>query len=426
MKPPPRLNGSMTGSVQEWNVPNRVVFGSGAVAETGEYLAELGVERPLVVTDAGVRDAGVVDPLLESIDHAGVDYTVFDGVHPDPTDDLVHEAAAAYDAAFEGRGADGVVGIGGGSSIDTAKAVSILATNDGSILDYEGSGNVPNAPPPTAYVPTTAGTGSEVSHWTIVKDSETGVKEEIGDVALLADLAVVDPDLTASAPPAVTAQTGMDALTHAVEAYVSIRAQRQTSALALDAIELVGQNLRRAVGYRGEGDAARAARAGMPRAGRALTGMAQASTQAGMAFNGAGLGAVHALSHQVGGLYGVPHGLANAVLLPYVMEFNRPQVPVAFVEVAAALGEDVDPDAPAHRAAYRAVQAVRELADDVGIPRTLADTAADREAVDRLAAQALEDGSLTGNPRTTTQAELAGVLARAFDGDLEYESVLGS
>lgn len=416
----------MTGSVQEWNVPNRVLFGSGAVAETGDYLAEFGVERPLIVTDAGVRDAGVLEGLIDSIDRAGIDYEVFDGVHTDPTDELVHEAAAAYDEAFDGVGADAVVGIGGGSSIDTAKAASILAANDGHILDYAGSGNVPNPTPPTVFLPTTAGTGSEVGHWTIVKDGETGVKEEVGDVKLLADVAVVDPDLTASAPQAVRAQTGMDALTHAVEAYVSIRAQRQTSALALDAVELVGEHLRRAVGYRGEGDAARAARAGMPRAGTALAGMARASTQAGMAFNGAGLGAVHALSHQVGGLYGVPHGLANAVLLPYVMEYNRPQVPEAFVEVAAALGEDVDPDAPAHRAAYRAVRAVRELASDVGIPRTLADTAAEREGVDRLAALALEDGSLTGNPRATTQAELAGVLARAFDGDLEYESVLGS
>lgn len=409
----------MTGSVQEWNVPNRVLFGSGAVAETGGYLAELGVERPLVVTDAGVRDAGVLEGLIDSIDRAGVDHELFDGVHPDPTDELVHEAAAAYDAAFGGRGADGLIGIGGGSSIDTAKAASILAANDGSILDFEGSGNVPNATPTTVFVPTTAGTGSEVGHWTIVKDAETGVKEEIGDVKLLADVAVVDPDLTASAPQAVRAQTGMDALTHAVEAYASIRAQRQTSALALDAVELVGEHLRRAVGYRGDGEAAGAAGVGM-----ALAGMARASTQAGMAFNGAGLGAVHALSHQVGGVYGVPHGLANAVLLPYVMEFNRPQAAEAFVEVAAALGEDVDRGAPAHREAYRAVRAVRELADDVGIPRTLADTAAEREGIDRLAAQALEDGSLTGNPRTTTQAELAGVLERAFDGDLEYESVL--
>ncbi|MFB6184940.1 MAG: iron-containing alcohol dehydrogenase family protein [Haloarculaceae archaeon] len=397
----------MTRNLQMWNVPNRVLFGSGAVAEIGSYLAEFGVDRALVVTDEGVRSAGVLDPVLDAIEDAGGDYTVFDGVVPDPTDTVVHEAARQYDEVD----ADGLVGIGGGSSIDTAKAASILATNGGHILDYEGSGNVDAATPPTVYVPTTAGSGSEVGNWCIVRDSETDRKEEIGDVKLLADLALVDPDLTASAPAPVKAATGMDVLTHSVEAYVSIKAQSQTSALALDAVEKVGQYLPRAVEYRGGDD-------------EALAKMARASSQAGMAFNGAGLGAVHAVSHQVGGQFGVPHGLANAIVLPYVMEYNRPQVPEKLVAVAEALGEDVDPSAPARREAYKAVRAARELADSVRIPRSLAGTAAEREAVSDLAADALEDGSLTGNPRATDQDDLERVLERAFDGDLDYERVL--
>ncbi|MFB6087924.1 MAG: iron-containing alcohol dehydrogenase, partial [Haloarculaceae archaeon] len=173
----------MTDTTHMWNAPNRMLFSWGGVAEIGSYLREFDVERPLVVTDEGVEQAGVLDPLLAAIDDAGKEYAVWSGVEPDPTDEIVHEAAAAYDEAD----ADMALGIGGGSSIDTAKAVSILATNDGHILDYVGSGNVPNAPPPTVYVPTTAGTGSEVGHWTIVKDTDTNIKEEIGDVKLLAD-----------------------------------------------------------------------------------------------------------------------------------------------------------------------------------------------------------------------------------------------
>lgn len=397
----------MTDNLQMWNVPNRVLFGPGAATETGTYLEALGADRVLVVTDEGVRAAGVLDPVLDSIEAAGRSYEVFDQVHPDPTDTLVHDAADAYGAAD----ADLMLGIGGGSSIDTAKAASILATNDGHVLDFEGSGNVPNPTPPSVYIPTTSGTGSEVGHWTIVKDSETDVKEEIGDMKLLADLALVDPELTESVPPAVKAATGMDVLTHAVEAYVSIRAQSQTSALALDSVEKVGTHLPNAVEYRGGHD-------------EALAAMARASTQAGMAFNGAGLGAAHALSHQVGGMFGVPHGLANAVVLPYVMEYNMPQVPESMVDIAEALGEKVDRSNPASVEGYRAVGATRRLADSIRIPRTLAETSAERDAIPELAERALDDGSLTGNPRITDHGDMVAVLERAFDGDLEYEQVL--
>ncbi|WP_435157975.1 iron-containing alcohol dehydrogenase family protein [Haladaptatus sp. DFWS20] len=397
----------MTHRLTEWNVPNRVLFGRGAAEEIGSYFDQFDAERALIVTDEGVRNAGVLKPIFDSIESAGKDYAIFDGVQPDPTDTVVHEAADAYDDAD----ADLVLGIGGGSSLDTAKAASIVATNGGHILDYKGSGTVPHATPPSIYIPTTSGTGSEVGHWCIVKDSETNVKEEIGDVKLLADLALIDPDLTASVPPAVKSATGMDVLTHAVEAYVSIKAQSQTSAIALDSIEKVGNNLTRAVEYR-NGDVT------------ALTAMARASMQAGMAFNGAGLGAVHALSHQIGGQFGVPHGLANAILLPYVMEYNLPQVPQKFCEIAEALGEPIDRNSRVQLEAFKAIRAVRELGDSVHIPNTLAATAAERNAIPELAEQALEDGSLTGNPRITDQDDMEQILERAFDGVLEYKSRL--
>jgi alcohol dehydrogenase class IV len=395
----------MNQGLTEWNVPNRVVFGRGAADKVGSYIEQLNADRALLVTDEGVRKAGVLDPVLSSIESAGKEYAIFDGVRPDPTDTVVHEAADAYDDAS----ADLVIGIGGGSSLDTAKAMSIVVANDGHILDFKGSGNVHEAPPPSIYIPTTSGTGSEVGHWCIVKDSETNIKEEIGDVKLLADLALIDPDLTASAPPPVKAATGMDVLTHAIEAYVSIKAQSQTSALALDSIEKVGENLARAVEYR-NGDPA------------ALTAMARASMQAGMAFNGAGLGAVHALSHQIGGQFGVPHGLVNAILLPYVMEYNLPQVPEEFCTIADALGESIDRRTQLE--AYKAVRAVRELGDSVRIPESLDVTAAEREAIPKLAEQALNDGSLTGNPRITDQDDMERILERAFNGVFEYESRL--
>lgn len=397
----------MTDTMEEWNAPNQMLFSWGGLREIGPYIRKFEAEHPFVITDDGVNKSGVLDPLYDTLNGITKDYTIWTGVKPDPTDEIVHMAADAYESA----GADLVIGAGGGSSIDTAKAAAIVATNNEPILEYEGSDNVPNELPPTIYLPTTAGTGSEVGHWTIIKDAKTDVKKEIGDVKLLADLALVDPELVASAPQSVRAATGMDVLTHAVEAYVSIKAQSPTSALALDAIEKVGIHLPRAVEYRGDDR-------------EALTKMSRASMQAGMAFNGAGLGAVHAISHQVGGRFGVPHGLANAIILPYVMEYNLPQVPNLLSDVAGALGEKVGPSVPPRLEAFKAVRATRRLADAVRIPRTLADTAAEQSAIPELAEKALGDGSLTGNPRTTSKDDIETILKRAFDGDLEYETVL--
>jgi alcohol dehydrogenase len=233
--------------------------------------------------------------------------------------------------------------------------------------------------------------------------------EVIGDIKQLADLAVVDPALTESAPEPVKASTGMDVLTHAIEAYVSIRSQSQTSALAIDAIEKVARFLPRAVGYSGSDR-------------EALSKMARASMQAGMAFNGAGLGVVHAISHQIGGTFGVSHGLANAILLPYALEYNLPQVPELMIDIAEAMGEDVNRSRPAQIEGYKATRATRRLADTVGIPETLSDTAADRNAIAELSEQALDDGSLTGNPRTTERDDIEGILRNAFQGNFRYRN----
>ncbi|ARS90571.1 iron-containing alcohol dehydrogenase family protein [Natrarchaeobaculum aegyptiacum] len=397
----------MTSTLERWFVPPRNVFGWGTARTAGSVVDDLECSTVLVVTDDGVKDAGVLDPITDSLEAAGVAYELFDGTVPDPTASVVATAADRYGAVD----ADGIVAVGGGSSIDTAKAAAAMTTTDGSILEYAGLGQLPNDTPPLVILPTTSGTGSEATTWSVIRDEAEGVKRSIGDQALLPDAAIVDPELTESVPVPIAAATGMDALTHAIEAYVSVHRQSQTSALALDSIEKIGAFLPRAVGRRGTDR-------------EALTAMAKASNQAGMAFNGAGLGAVHALSHQVGAQFHVPHGLANAVLLPYVMEYNLPVVPEELVDVAEALGEAVDSTEPARREGYRAVRAVRRLCDDVDIPRTLEDVDADPDAIEGLAAQAMRDGSLIGNPRDTDVGDLETILERAFEGTLEYENVL--
>lgn len=397
----------MTSTVERWFVPPRNVFGWGTARTAGSVVDDLECSTVLLVTDDGVRDAGVLEPVTDSLESAEITYELFDETVPDPTASVVATAADRY-AAVD---ADGIVAVGGGSSIDTAKAAAAMTSTDGSILEYAGIGQLPNETPPLVILPTTSGTGSEATTWSVIRDEAEGVKRSIGDQALLPDAAIVDPALTESVPAPIAAATGMDALTHAIEAYVSVHRQSQTSALALDSIEKIGAFLPRAVGRRGTDR-------------EALTAMATASNQAGMAFNGAGLGAVHALSHQVGAQFHVPHGLANAVLLPYVMEYNLPVVPEELVAVAEALGESVDRDEPARKAGYRAVRAVRRLCDDVDIPRTLEDVDADPDAIEGLAAQAMRDGSLIGNPRDTDVDDLEAILERAFEGDLEYESVL--
>ena len=394
------------GSTYVWNSPETVVFGPGVVDELGTRVGRFDVDRALIVTDEGVRSVGIAQRVVESLATAGIDAAVFDGVKPDPTDETVHRAADAYAEAD----ADGIVAVGGGSSIDAAKGASIIASNGGHVLDCEGYDEVDQPTPPTAYVPTTAGTGSEVSHWCIITNTKTDVKEEIGDLELLADIALVDPELTASAPPTVRAAAGMDALTHAVESFVSIRAQPHTDALALDAVRLVGRFLTSAVESRDPPEAA-------------LTGMAQASMQAGVAFNGAGNCAVHALAHQVGSMFGVPHGVANAILLPYVMEYNALVVGEELAQLAAALeGRDAPKRGP--DAGTEAVNAVCRLRDAVRIPETLAETSAERSAIGKMADRAMDDGCIPNNPRRASHDDLEELLRRAFDGELRYGSVL--
>lgn len=335
------------------NSPNDVRYGMGATDELEGFATEHGFGSALVVTDAGVVEAGVVDPVLDVLSAAGVDTHVFDGVTPEPK--LQQVVAAAEELAV--IDADLVVGVGGGSCMDTAKLASVLAAHDIPVRELLGMGNVPGPGHPTVLIPTTAGTGSEVTHIGVFADEEDGNnKKVVYSEHLFCDCALVDPTLTRSLPPGVAAATGMDALSHAIESYVSTLRTPITDVLARRAIELIGDNLRQAVHQGRHNDEARYQ-------------MSLAAMMAGQAFVNSGLGAVHALTYPLGVEYGIGHGRANAVLLPHVMRYNAPAEPERLADIAQLLGGNEGKTTLEQ--ARSAADAVAALNDDIDIPNRI-------------------------------------------------------
>lgn len=377
-------------------IPTDVHFGCGAVASLADRVRAAGGTRLLLVTDAGIRAAGLLERATTPLEAAGIPFTIFDRVTPDSSSTLITEGVEALRSA----GCDAVVGLGGGSSLDTAKAVAALATNPGTPLDYVGLHKVTARPLPMVAVPTTAGTGSEVSLWSVFTDDARKLKVAIGGIMLYPAVAICDPDLTLDLPPALTAATGMDALAHAIECYTNNACGPISAALALSAVELIGRHLRPA------------ALNGRDRAAR--YGMMVASTMAGMAMNPTRLGLAHALAMPLGsGDLKIPHGLAVAVTLPPVMEFNHLAAPERFAAVARALGEPVDGFSTA-AAAAAAAPAVRRLADEVGIPRGLAGCNLRESDIPAIVDEAMKSGNVVVNPRRTQAGELAEILRRAL------------
>jgi len=302
------------------------VHGPGAVARLGATLRELGVTRPLLVTDPGVAAAGLVDRALEHAE--GV--VVFDEVRPNPDIALVDRGAHVYAES----GCDGLVGLGGGSSIDTAKSIGVVAEHGGSILDYEwGREPITRRVPPLVAIPTTAGTGSEVTLWAVITDPDRQIKFNVGGTPLIGPhVALVDPELMLGLPPAVTAATGMDALSHAIECYTCDYHQPFNDAVALHAIELVGGWLRAAV----EDGSNLEAR----------THMAHAATLGGMAYGTESAGAAHAMSQSAGGVHDCPHGALTARVLGPVCEFNAPALPERYARIAVGMGGEPSASLP--------------------------------------------------------------------------------
>ncbi|MBU2551147.1 MAG: iron-containing alcohol dehydrogenase [Proteobacteria bacterium] len=374
----------------------RIVMGAGCVSTVGAEARQLGVRRVLVVTDRGLVEAGLLERLETSLKRARVGFSVFDGVEPDPRHEIVDRCREALQAAK----ARAVIGLGGGSSIDIAKMAAVMAVNPGQAADYFGVDTIPRPGLPTIMVPTTAGTGSEVTSIVILSDEGEKLKKGVVSPYLMPAAAVLDPELTLGLPPAVTAATGMDALIHAIEAYTSVNATGLTDLLAARAMELIGEHIR-AAWARGSNLAARSA-------------MLEGSLLAGMAFANAGVTAVHAFAYPIGAEFHIPHGLANAIMLPPVMAFNMPGDLDRFARVAELLGEETA-GLSARQAAEAGVEAVRQLGRDLELPQSLGEFGVKKKDVPGLAKGVMKvTRLLANNPRTLTEAQARDIYMQAL------------
>ncbi|MEU7039514.1 iron-containing alcohol dehydrogenase [Streptomyces varsoviensis] len=380
------------------SLPRILRVGRGAADELGEVITGLGLSRPLLVTDAFLAGTGAAERLAETLRGAGAHPRIFSGTVPDPTTDSL---APGIQALHE-HTADSVIGFGGGSPMDTAKALALLGVRGGHMRDYKAPRVNLGPALPVIAVPTTAGSGSEATQFTIVTDSASDEKMLCSGPAFLPLAAVVDVELTMSMPPRLTADTGVDALTHAVEAYVSRKANPFADSLALTAITTIGRHLRRAYADGGDGPAREA--------------MMLAATQAGIAFSNSSVALVHGMSRPIGAHFHVAHGLSNAMLFPAVTAFSVSAAPARYADCARALGAATAEDDDA-RAADRLVQALRDLCTDLEVP-TPAAHGIDKDAWTRLtplmAEQALASGSPANNPRVPTAEEIESLYARIY------------
>ncbi len=376
-------------------VAPEVVTGRGVRRLAGRSAANLGARRALLVTDEGVLAAGWSGQVCDALDAQGVAYTVFSRVSPNPRADEVAAGAEAYRAA----GCNALVAVGGGSPVDCAKGIGILAANGGRITDYEGVDRIPAAIPPLLCVPTTAGAAADASQFAIITDREAGVKLAIVSKTLVPDLTLLDAETLVTKPRDLTAATGVDTLCHAVEAHTSSAASPFTDLLALEAIRLVARHLPRCVAAPLDVDE--------------REGMAQACLYAGLAFSNSSLGAVHAMAHALGGTLDLPHGACNAILLPHVAAWNFEAAPARLVAVARALG--FDPGAPGEAGAARGVrQALAEFTGRLGLGGRLATSGVTEADLPGLARKALEDPCMATNARCPTQAEVEGLFRAAL------------
>ncbi len=377
-------------------IPTVNLMGVGAHKEIPAQVKTLGGTNVLIVTDAFLgRSGGMADDIKGMLEAEGVKVTIYAGAEPNPTDVNVHDGLKVYQEC----GADMIISLGGGSSHDCAKGIGMVATNGGHIRDCEGINKTTKPMPPFIAVNTTAGTASEMTRFCIITNTSNHVKMAIVDWRCTPNVAINDPLLMVGMPPALTAATGMDALTHAVEAYVSTIATPVTDSAALMAMKLIANNLRNAVAN-GENMEAR-------------DKMAYAEFLAGMAFNNASLGYVHAMAHQLGGFYNLPHGVCNAILLPHVEAFNLIACPDRFVDIAVAMGENVT-GLSVREAADKALAAIRKLSADVGIPAGLTELGVKEEDLKIMAENAMKDACSFTNPRKATLEDVINIFKVAL------------
>jgi alcohol dehydrogenase len=360
------------------------------------HIKELHAQNPLVVIDKNLAKTDLLEKVANVLIPGGIKFTVYDKVVAEPPIELADEGAKI---AIKNK-CDIVIGIGGGSSMDVAKAIAVLATNSGGAVDYLGLNKVPKHGLPKIMIPTTAGTGSEVTFTAVFVRKNLKKKEGMNSPYLYPELALLDPELTLSLPPAPTAQTGLDALCHAIESYTSVNASPVSEMFSLEAIALIAENLRTCV-HDGQSIVARE---------RMLLG----SLYAGIGLANAGVTAVHSLSYPLGGKYGIGHGLANTMMLPAVMAFNLPAALEKFTDVAEAMGECVD-GLPVRESAYLALDAVEALIEDCGINSSLAQFGIKEKDFPALADVALNVAvPLKNNPRKVTKEDMIAIYAQAF------------
>lgn len=382
-------------NVTTYHLPTRIQFGIGAAGTVAEEAKKLGGSHGLVVTDHGIVKAGLLDKVLLLLEGAGIKYTVFDGVPPEPPVEAVEEGVRRYREA----GADFMIAVGGGSPLDTAKSIGLLVNNPGPLQKYDNSAAVPNRIPPLITIPTTAGTGAEATTGSIIADHERKLKMSIGHANIAPWVALVDPEMTRALPSHLTAYTGIDALTHGIERYVNRGAVPHTDAVALHCVRYVSRFLRRAVMDGGDMEARQNVLAGSLMGGMARTGSGNA----------------HAIAHSLSAHYGIHHGLANALVLPAVMQFNLPARLEKYADIAEAMGEKTDLLSVAE-AADRAVVAVQRLAADVGIPAGLKAVGVPEADLPGLAAAVVADNAklIASNPRKASTEDILRILRAAY------------
>ncbi len=382
-------------------IPSVTLIGIGAAKEIPGKIKALGGSKPLVVTDKGITGAGITKQITDLLEAAGMECVVYDETIPNPTDNNVHAGVDSY----KSNNCDSLITLGGGSSHDCGKGIGLVIANGGKIHDFEGVDKSTNPMPPYVAVNTTAGTASEMTRFCIITDTSRKVKMAIVDWRVTPGVAVDDPVLMMGMPPALTAATGMDALTHAVEAYVSTAATPMTDSAAEKAIELIAVHLRPAVAN-GQDIVAR-------------EGMCYAQYLAGMAFNNASLGHVHAMAHQLGGFYDLPHGECNAILLPHVSRFNLIAKMDRFAKIAALMGENIE-GLSTRDAAELALTAIQNLSTDIGIPAGLIELGkrygkdVKAEDIDTMTVNAQKDACGLTNPRLPKDDDVKAIYKAAL------------
>ncbi|GAE27733.1 alcohol dehydrogenase [Halalkalibacter wakoensis JCM 9140] len=385
---------NLLNRVFNYELPTEIVFGVDSIQHLPQIIGRLNGSRVLVISDPGVKDAGILNKVTVQLED-GVTFDTFWDIEREPDVKTIWKATAKA----KEFGADLIIGVGGGSALDAAKAVAVMVENEGDISNYAGLNKVPNPSVPTICIPTTSGTGSEVTIWTVISDKENNRKFGIGGKTIAPTIALCDPTLTLSLPGSMTAATGIDALTHALESFVNKATQPISEALSRESMRLISKSLRKAV-HQGDNLEAR-------------YDMLLASTIAATAFNPTRLGLAHALCMPLGAKFNVPHGIANAILLPQVMEFNLVGNPEKFKDIAEIFGEKTD-GLSLHEAAALAVKAIKKLNQDVGIPTGFREFGVTEMDLGYIAEGAIGSDNVLVNPRKPSLADLKEIVRKSL------------